>query len=31
MFAKGEMKRVSFTPADVDTATVKRYNPGAQP
>jgi acyl-homoserine-lactone acylase len=31
MFAKGEMKRVSFTAADVDATTVKRYNPGAQP
>ena len=31
MFAKGEMKRVAFTSADVEAQTVKRYNPGAQP
>jgi acyl-homoserine-lactone acylase len=31
MFAKGEMKRVAFTPADIEAATVKRYNPGLQP
>jgi acyl-homoserine-lactone acylase len=31
MFAKGEMKRVAFRPADVDTQTVKRYNPGVEP
>ena len=31
MFAKGEMKRVAFTAKDVEAATVKRYNPGAQP
>ena len=31
MFAKGEMKRVAFLPADVEATTVKRYNPGAQP
>ena len=31
MFAKGEMKRVAFTPADVEKATVKKYNPGLQP
>jgi acyl-homoserine-lactone acylase len=31
MFAKGEMKRVAFTPADVDAQTVKRYNPGVEP
>jgi hypothetical protein len=31
MFAKGEMKRVAFTAADVEKATVKKYNPGLQP
>ena len=31
MFAKGEMKRVAFTAADVDAQTVKRYNPGVEP
>jgi acyl-homoserine-lactone acylase len=31
MFAKGEMKRVAFTPADVDAQTAKRYNPGVEP
>jgi acyl-homoserine-lactone acylase len=31
MFAKGEMKRVAFTAADVDAQTVKRYRPGAEP
>ena len=31
MFARGEMKRVAFTPGNVDAQTVKRYNPGAQP
>jgi acyl-homoserine-lactone acylase len=31
MFARGEMKRVAFTAADVDAQTVKRYNPGATP
>jgi len=31
MFAKGEMKRVAFTPADVEAQTVKRYNPGIEP
>ena len=31
LFAKGEMKRVAFTAADVDAQTVKRYSPGAQP
>jgi acyl-homoserine-lactone acylase len=31
MFAKGEMKKVAFTPADVDAAAVKKYNPGLQP
>jgi acyl-homoserine-lactone acylase len=31
MFAKGEMKRVAFSRADVDAQTVKRYNPGAEP
>ncbi|GLC23881.1 penicillin acylase family protein [Roseisolibacter agri] len=31
MFARGEMKRVAFTPADVDAQTVRRYVPGAEP
>lgn len=31
MFAKGEMKRVAFTRADVDAQTVKRYTPGVEP
>jgi len=31
MFAKGAMKRVAFTPADVDAQTVKLYNPGVEP
>jgi acyl-homoserine-lactone acylase len=31
MFAKGQMKRVAFTPADIEAATVRKYNPGAQP
>lgn len=31
MFARGEMKKVAFTPADVDATTVKRYNPGVEP
>lgn len=28
MFARGEMKRVAFTPEDVERATVRRYRPG---
>jgi acyl-homoserine-lactone acylase len=28
MFARGEMKKVAFTPADVDAAAVTRYRPG---
>jgi len=31
MFAKGEMKKVAFTAADVDAQTVKRYTPGTRP
>ena len=31
MFARGEMKRVAFTPADIEAQTVKRYNPGTAP
>jgi acyl-homoserine-lactone acylase len=31
LFAKGEMKKVAFTTADVDAQTVKRYTPGARP
>jgi hypothetical protein len=29
MFARGEMKRVAFTDADVEAATIRRYHPGA--
>ena len=29
LFAKGEMKKVRFTAADVDAGAVKRYRPGA--
>jgi len=28
MFARGEMKRVAFTAADVEKATIRRYRPG---
>lgn len=28
MFARGEMKRVAFTPQDVERATIRRYRPG---
>lgn len=28
MFARGEMKRVAFTPEDVEKGTVRRYRPG---
>jgi len=28
LFARGELKRVAFTPADVDAAAVVRYRPG---
>ena len=31
MFAKGEMKRVAFTAADVAAQTVRRYRPGMEP
>ena len=31
MFARGEMKRVVFTAADVDAAAVRRYRPGSAP
>ena len=31
MFARGQMKRVAFTPADVEAQTVKRYRPGLEP
>jgi acyl-homoserine-lactone acylase len=31
MFARGEMKRVAFTPADIEAQTVKKYNPGSTP
>ena len=31
MFARGEMKRVAFTAADVETQTVRRYRPGMEP
>ena len=30
LFAKGELKRVAFTAAEVDAQAVKRYRPGAQ-
>ena len=29
LFAKGELKRVAFTAADVDAQAIKRYRPGA--
>lgn len=28
MFAHGELKKVAFTPADIDTQTIRRYRPG---
>ena len=28
MFARGEMKKVAFTAADVDAGAIKRYRPG---
>lgn len=28
MFARGEMKRIAFTPQDVEKATIRRYRPG---
>jgi acyl-homoserine-lactone acylase len=28
MFARGELKKVAFTPADVDAQTIRRYRPG---
>ena len=28
MFARGEMKQVAFTEADIDKQTVRRYRPG---
>jgi hypothetical protein len=31
MFARGEMKRVAFTSADIEAQTVKKYNPGSMP
>jgi acyl-homoserine-lactone acylase len=31
MFARGEMKRVAFTAADVAAQTVRRYRPGMEP
>jgi acyl-homoserine-lactone acylase len=30
MFARGELKKVAFTPADVDAQTIRRYRPGLQ-
>jgi hypothetical protein len=30
MFARGEMKRVVFTEADIRRNTVRRYRPGEQ-
>jgi acyl-homoserine-lactone acylase len=31
MFARGELKRVAFTPEDVDARAILRYRPGAPP
>ena len=31
MFAKGEFKRVLFSPADVEAGIERRYHPGVQP
>ncbi|HEY2848756.1 MAG TPA: penicillin acylase family protein [Gemmatimonadaceae bacterium] len=31
MFATGELKRVLFTPSDVEAATERRYHPGVEP
>lgn len=31
LFARGELKKVAFTAADVDAQAVKRYRPGAMP
>lgn len=28
MFARGELKKVAFTPADVDAQTIRKYRPG---
>ncbi|HWE42970.1 MAG TPA: penicillin acylase family protein, partial [Gemmatimonadaceae bacterium] len=30
MFARGEYKRVAWTNAEIDAATVRRYHPGAE-
>ena len=30
MFARGEMKRVLFTDADIEKGTIKRYRPGVK-
>jgi acyl-homoserine-lactone acylase len=30
LFAKGELKRVAFTAADIEAQAVKRYRPGKQ-
>lgn len=30
MFARGEMKRVAFSDADVEAGTIRRYHPGAE-
>jgi acyl-homoserine-lactone acylase len=30
MFARGELKKVAFTPADVEAATIRRYRPGLE-
>ena len=31
MFARGELKKVAFTAAEVDAQAVKRYRPGEKP
>jgi len=31
LFAKGELKRVAFTTADIDAQAIRRYRPGAAP
>jgi acyl-homoserine-lactone acylase len=28
MFARGELKRVAWTPGDIDAQTIRRYHPG---
>ena len=31
MFARGQMKRVAFTEADIEAQTIRRYRPGLEP